>query len=50
MNIILSTRNPSKAEQIKAMFRNPSIAVLTLDEVGIQGEGIEDGETLRENA
>lgn len=50
MNIILSTTNPSKAEQIKAMFKNPSIKVLTLDEAGILGEAIEDGNTLEENA
>ena len=50
MKIILSTRNPSKAEQIKAMFLNPSIQVLTLDDAGIVGEGIEDGITLEENA
>jgi len=50
MKIILSTRNPSKAEQIKAMFKNPSIQVLTLDEAGIVGEGVEDGTTLQENS
>jgi XTP/dITP diphosphohydrolase len=50
MNIILSTRNPSKAEQIKAMFTNPLIKILTLDEAGIDGEAIEDGQTLGENA
>jgi XTP/dITP diphosphohydrolase len=50
MNIILSTTNPSKAEQIKAMFTNPSINVLTLSEAGIEGEAIEDGVTLGENA
>jgi XTP/dITP diphosphohydrolase len=50
MNIILSTRNPSKTEQIKAMFTNPLITVLTLDEAGIEGEAVEDGATLGENA
>lgn len=50
INIVLSTRNPSKAEQIKAMFNNPQIKVLTLDEAGIEGEAIEDGVTLGENA
>lgn len=50
MKIILSTRNPSKAEQIKAMLQNPSIQILTLEEAGIIGEGIEDGVTLDENA
>lgn len=50
MNIILSTTNPSKAEQIKAMFRNPLISVQILKEAGIEGEAIEDGGTLQENA
>jgi len=50
MNIILSTRNPSKAEQIKAIFTGSSISILTLTEAGIKGDAIEDGVTLRENA
>lgn len=50
VKIILSTTNPSKAEQIKAMFTNPFIEVLTLSEAGIEGEAIEDGFTLGENA
>lgn len=50
MKIILSTRNPSKALQIQAMFAGTSIEVLTLDQAGIEGEGIEDGTTLTENA
>jgi XTP/dITP diphosphohydrolase len=50
MKIILSTRNPSKLEQIKAMFTNSSIEVVTLDEAGIDGEALEDGSTLEENA
>lgn len=50
MKIILSTRNPSKAKQIMAMFGDPRIQVITLDEAGIEGQGIEDGNTLVENA
>lgn len=50
MNIILSTTNPSKAEQIKAMFNNPNITVQTLHDAGISGEAVEDGSTLEENA
>lgn len=50
MEIILSTRNPSKAEQIKAVFDNMPIAVRTLADVGIEGEAVEDGATLEENA
>lgn len=50
MNVILSTRNPSKAEQIRAIFNGSPISVLTLEDAGIDGEAIEDGETLIENA
>lgn len=50
MNIILSTTNPSKAEQIRAFFTNSEIKIKTLSEAGIKGEAIEDGDTLLENA
>jgi XTP/dITP diphosphohydrolase len=50
MEITLSTRNPSKALQIQEIFEDSSIRVRTLDEAGIQGEAIEDGATLEENA
>ncbi len=50
MKIVLSTRNPSKAEQIKAVFKDSVVSILTLDEAGIEGQGIEDGTTLKENA
>jgi len=48
--LILSTRNPSKAEQIKAIFEGLPVSVLTLDEAGIHGEAVEDGLTLHDNA
>lgn len=50
MKIILSTRNPSKAEQIQAVFAVMPISVLTLTDAGIDGEAVEDGTTLKENA
>ena len=50
IDIVLSTRNPSKAEQIKTIFIGLPISVLTLSEAGIQGEALEDGETLKDNA
>lgn len=50
INIILSTRNPSKAEQIKAMFGDLPVKIQTLSEANIHGEAIEDGRTLEENA
>lgn len=48
--IILSTKNPSKAEQITQVLSGLSVEILTLDEVGIKGEAIENGQTLEENA
>ncbi len=50
MEIVLATRNPSKAQQIMHMFEGSSINVLTLDDVGVVGDAIEDGNTLEENA
>lgn len=50
MKVILSTRNPSKTEQIQAIFNGLPITVLTLSEVGVEGEAVEDGSTLKENA
>jgi XTP/dITP diphosphohydrolase len=50
MNIILATRNPSKKQQIKQFFESSGITILGLDEVGIDGDVIEDGQTLQENA
>ncbi len=50
MKVVLSTRNPSKAEQIKAIFAGSWISVITLNEAGIEGQGVEDGTTLKKNA
>jgi len=50
MDIILSTRNPTKAIEIKTMLKEFDVNVLTLSEAGIQGEAVEDGSSLEENA
>ena len=50
MEIILATRNPSKAKQIRAVFSGIPIDIKSLDDVGIIGEAVEDGATLEENA
>lgn len=50
MEIILSTRNPSKAEQIRAVLKDLPVLILTLSEAGIKEDAIEDGKTLQENA
>lgn len=50
MDIILSTRNPTKARQIKAVFAGSRFNILTLDDAHIEGKVIEDGVTLQENS
>ncbi len=50
MQVILSTRNPSKVEQAKAVFHDSSVSIISLDEAGIKGQATEDGTTLEENA
>ena len=50
MKIILSTNNPSKAEQIRKIFEGSGLTLLTPNELGITGEAVEDGDTLEANA
>lgn len=50
MQLILSTRNPSKAQQISEILEPFPLPVLTLADAGIEGEAVEDGKTLAENA
>ena len=50
MRIILSSRNISKAKQIRAALTGLSFEVLTLDDVHIMEGALEDGATLEENA
>jgi XTP/dITP diphosphohydrolase len=50
MDVILSSRNPSKALQIQTLFGDSTVRVRTLSEVGIEGDVVEDGTTLEENA
>lgn len=50
MKVILSTNNPTKIVQIKAIFTGSPFEILTLAEAGIHGEAVEDGETIEENA
>lgn len=50
MEVILSTRNPTKAQQIQEIFNGSSITILTLAEAGIEGEAVENGISLKENA
>lgn len=50
MEIILATRNETKAEQIRGIFEGSNIDIKTLSEAGIEGEIVEDGGTLFGNA
>lgn len=50
MKIILATRNPEKARQIKDIFEGTDVEILTLDEARIEGEAVEDGSSLEDNA
>lgn len=50
MKVILSTRNEEKTKQIRAIFANTDIHILSLDEAEIDGN-VEEGEvSLEENA
>lgn len=42
MEVIISTRNPSKLVQIRALVAGSPLALLTLDDVGIEGSAVED--------
>ena len=50
--IVLATRNPNKADEIKKAFVSAGIKtpLITLDEAGFYGEIIEDGSSFKENA
>ncbi len=50
MNVILATRNKSKAIQIKAIFEDSPISIQTFNDAGVDGEAVEDGATLGDNA
>lgn len=49
-DLILSTGNPSKAEQIRALLAGVPLNIKTATEAGFTGEPVEDGSTLEENA
>lgn len=50
MRIILSTKNPSKGLQIQTLLNDDIFEVVTLADIGIHDDVIEDGETLEANA
>lgn len=50
MKVLLSTGNPTKAKQIRAVFADSPVEIQTLSDLGIVGEADETGATLEENA
>lgn len=50
MDIILATRNTSKAEQVKALFAETPHSILTMSEAGIRGEVVQTGLSIQENS
>jgi XTP/dITP diphosphohydrolase len=50
MKIILATRNPSKAEQIREVFAGSIFNVITLKDADIEGDIVEDGGSLLNNS
>lgn len=50
LEIVLSTRNLSKIEQIRRLIEMDGITLLSLNDLRIEGDVVEDGNTLRENA
>lgn len=50
LEIVLATRNPSKAEQIRALFSSDRFIFKNLDEAGVVGNPSEDFQSTLDNA
>ena len=52
MKIVLASRNKKKISELNALLEKhiPGIEVLSLDDIGFEGEIVEDGETFEDNA
>ena len=52
MEIVLASRNNKKIAELQALLSEylPDIKVLSLDDIGFEGDIIEDGESFEENA
>lgn len=48
--ILFSSRNRSKVDQVKSLFSTSGFTVVSLDDLGISGEVEENGETLTDNS
>lgn len=52
MKIVLASRNKHKIGELEALLRKhvPELEVLSLDDIGFEGDIVEDGETFEDNA
>ena len=52
MKIVLASRNKKKISELNALLAKhiPGIEVFSLDDIGFEGEIVEDGETFEDNA
>ena len=52
MKIVLASRNKHKIGELEALLRKyiPDIEMLSLDDIGFDGDIVEDGETFEDNA
>ncbi len=50
MKIVLATNNPHKLSEMRALFADTSVELLTMSDVGIVKDVIENGKTFTENA
>jgi XTP/dITP diphosphohydrolase len=50
MKLLVATRNPGKLREFQQLLDQPGLELVTLDQVGIQDDVEESGETIAENA
>ena len=52
MKIVLASRNKHKIVELEALLQKhiPELEVLSLDDIGFEGDIIEDGKTFEDNA
>lgn len=50
MQILIASKNEHKVHEYKFLFRNTPIEVLSLNDLNIEGDVIEDGKKYKENA
>jgi XTP/dITP diphosphohydrolase len=48
--LLVATRSEHKLRELRQLLALPNAELVTLDDVGVDGEPIEDGETFEENA